>query len=94
MTDMIERESKNCTVRDGKFVEPCQTLLDNVDVANAGFSKAKGIARWVSVSMETLDPLRSMIGIRTKAHPNGILFNHCPFCGEKIDAPFNSGDAA
>jgi len=79
---------KKCTVRDGRFVEPCVTLESMVEIPQAGFSRAKGIARWSYTNLATHKPSRTFFGIKSKAHPNGMLFNFCPFCGEKIDAPF------
>lgn len=84
MTDRIR-----CSVRDGLFVEPCETLARNTDNHAPGFSKAKGIFRQELTNMNTMKPSRTYYGIKSKAHPNGLLFNNCPFCGERIDAPFN-----
>ena len=81
-----------CTVRDGRFVEPCVTLASNTDNHIPGFSKAKGIFRRELTNRKTLKPSRTYYGIRSKAHPNGFLFNVCPFCGEDISAPFTSNE--
>ena len=77
-----------CTVRDGRFVVPCGTLAAQTDTDFAGFSKAKGIARWHYINLKTREPSRTFYGVKSKASPNGFLFNFCPFCGSKIDAPF------
>ena len=78
-----------CTVRDGKFVEPCKTLAEAVDNNIPGFSKAKGIFRQDLTNMTTQQPSRTVFGIKSKQFPNGLLFNNCPWCGERIDAPFS-----
>lgn len=85
MTDRVK-----CTVRDGRFVEPCKTLMEATD--NHGFSKARGIFRSELHNMKLMKPSRTYFGIKSKRFPNGILFNNCPFCGEEIDAPFNGED--
>lgn len=63
-------------------------LRTHTDNEYGGFSKAKGITRWVYSHIPTGKQTRSFYGVKTKASPNGFLFNFCPFCGEKIDAPF------
>jgi len=78
----------NCEVREGRFVDPCDTLASMTHNTSPGFSKQKGIASWSLVNMETHEPSRSYFGILTKEYPNGFLFNFCPFCGKQIDAPF------
>lgn len=82
--------ARNCTVRDGSFVVPCAALQTVTDNIAPGFSKKKGIARWSLVNMGTHEPSRSYFGVKCAEYPNGFLFNFCPFCGVKIDAPFNS----
>lgn len=77
-----------CSVRDGTFVEPCKTLAEAVDNNIPGFSMAKGIFRQDLTNMNTRQPSRTMFGIKSKRFPNGLLFNNCPWCGERIDAPF------
>ena len=85
-------EKHTCTVRDGRFVEPCKSLLEQTDIGNAGFSKAKGLARWHYTNLETRKSSRTFFGVKSKASPDGFLFNFCPFCGTRIDAPFNGDD--
>lgn len=79
---------KDCAVRDGRFIDPCDTLNTMTHNIAPGFSKSKGIARWSLVNMTTHEPSRGYFGILTKEYPNGFLFNFCPFCGVQIDAPF------
>lgn len=81
-----------CTVKDSRFVVPCDTLSSQTNIPNAGFSKAKGIARWHYTQRQTGEASRIFFGVVTKASPNGFLFNFCPFCGEQIDAPFAEQD--
>ena len=85
----MTQEKTKCSVRDGLFVEPCKTLADAVDNNMPGFSEAKGIFRQELTNRTTKAPSRVMFGIKSKAYPIGLLFNYCPWCGEKIDAPFN-----
>lgn len=82
-------ERVKCAVRDGLFVEPCDSLQSATDNNIPGFSKTKGIASWHLTNINTGKPSRSYWGVKSKNHQNGFLFNFCPFCGERIDAPFN-----
>lgn len=81
-----------CIILDGRFVIPCDSLSTQTDTPHAGFSKAKGIARWHYTNLKTGEASRTFFGVKTKASPNGFLFNFCPFCGGKIDAPFAEKD--
>lgn len=84
---MTERVTK-CSVRDGRFVEPCDILAENVQNNTPGFSARKGISEWNLTNFKTHLPSRRYFGVKTSAYPKGFLFNNCPFCGERIDAPF------
>lgn len=81
--------SKKCTVRAGLFVEPCDALAGAVDNNTPDFSRAKGVSVWNLSNLRTGEPSRTYFGLKSKNHPNGLLFNFCPWCGEQIDAPFN-----
>lgn len=81
-------EYQKCVVRDGNFVDACETLSACTDNIAPGFSKAKGIARWSYTNLKTRQPSRTFYGVKSAESPKGMLFNFCPFCGEKIDAPF------
>lgn len=81
-------DQNKCQVRDGLFVDPCRTLEDNTDNPIPGFSKVKGIANWSLHNIKTGEPSRAYWGVKSKNHPNGFLFNYCPFCGQDISAPF------
>ncbi len=77
--------AKKCTVRDGKFVEPCKALSESAEYGNPR-GKQKGIFAWdLHVGRERS---RTFFGVKSGKHvEKGIAFNFCPFCGEKIDAP-------
>lgn len=82
-----------CSVRDGRFVEPCDTLAKATDNPHGTFGRAKGIVCWNYTNMTTHEPSRTFFGIRTNEFGKGIAFNCCPFCGERIDQPFNPDEA-
>jgi hypothetical protein len=93
---MVDREIAQpvmCSVTDGRFVVPCSTLMGVIDSYAPGFSRAKGVFIQNLTNMNTGQPSRAYIGIKSKAHPNGFLFNFCPFCGTDISAPFMKGGA-
>ena len=87
---------EECHVRDGRFVDPCETLEKAIDNIAPSFSAVKGVAQWHMTNIKERKPSRSFIGVKSKQYPKGMLFNFCPFCGTKIDAPFaeNDEDAA
>lgn len=74
-----------CTVRDGKFVEPCE-ILEQVTEYGHPRGKQKGIYAWAWSNRE--GPTRTMFGVKSgdRVTP-GILFNFCPFCGKSILIP-------
>jgi len=76
-------------VREGGFVDPCDTLSQAVDNNTPGFSKTKGIFRTDLTNMKTGQPSRTYFGVKSKKFPNGLCFNNCPWCGEDISAPFS-----
>ena len=79
-------EPVKCTVREGRFVDPCSSLSSVID--GYGMGRAKGVFKSDLTNTKTWEPSRSYVGIKSKQHPNGFLFNFCPFCGTQIDAPF------
>lgn len=81
-------EPVKCNVRDGLFVEPCSSLASVTDNWMGGFYKGRAISKWELTNIETRQPSRSYFGVKSKKHPNGFLFNFCPFCGTNISAPF------
>lgn len=87
---LVPEDRVKCTVRDERFVDPCQTLEEVVANPHPGFSKRKGVAVW-RLNRRTENgsvPSRTYFGIKCDAYPDGMLFIHCPFCGEDISAPF------
>lgn len=84
-----------CAVKDGLFVEPCETLA----AATAGGNGYRG-AGIVCVSLSNIStgsPTRTFYSVRSGEHRSkGIVLNCCPFCGERIDAPVldDESDAA
>lgn len=84
---------KKCTVLSGKFVDPCAALTEATEYGHPR-GKAKGIFAWEYSSIDK-GPTRTMFGVKSGEHvAKGMLFNFCPFCGEKIDAPFAAQVAA
>jgi hypothetical protein len=77
-----------CTVKDGKFIEPCDTLSKACELGNPPPGTQRGIYLWQLTNTETHKPSRSFFGVKTTEHPKGLAFNVCPWCGERIDAPF------
>ena len=85
-------ERTKCVVEDGLFVRPCASLEGAVDNRAPSFSKVKGVAHWALANVKTHKPSRDYFGLKSKKHPNGFLFNFCPWCGGDISAPFRSED--
>lgn len=78
----------HCTVKDGKFVEPCKDLIGAAEFGNPIRNK-KGVFAWEYHSRTSTGPTRRFFGVKSGDYvAKGIAFNYCPFCGEKIDAPF------
>lgn len=76
-----------CAVRDGRFVEPCTSLARSFDGSPMG--KGRGLFLFNMVNLNTLTPTRSFVVLRMGEHKEkGVALNVCPFCGERIDAPF------
>ncbi len=74
---------KPCSVRDGKFVEPCTTLASVV---------GKSVSHQHFTNFKTGQPARSFFVLKSGEHQKkGIVLNCCPFCGERIDAPVQGG---
>lgn len=90
--DLHAEKRAKCTVEDGRFVIPCDSLERLIDNKAPGFSRTKGVSMWTYSNLRTAEPTRSFVGVKCRTHPNGFLFNFCPVCGEKIDAPFVDRD--
>jgi hypothetical protein len=83
---MTDQPTFRCTVRDGKFVEPCSLLSSACEYGNPR-GKQKGVFAWELHTPK--GPTRTMFGVKSGEHIfKGVMFNFCPFCGERIDAPF------
>jgi hypothetical protein len=86
---MDEKKSERkdmCEVREGKFVEPCHALYDTSEFGNPS-GKKKGVFTWrlFNTSAIPAAPSRTMFGVKSgKFIMKGIIFNFCPFCGQKI----------
>lgn len=71
-----------CTIKDGAFVVPCVPLADAVGGA---------VDHAHYYDMTTRKPSRSFFVIKSGAYKTkGMAINVCPFCGERIDAPFSN----
>lgn len=71
---------ERCSVRDGSFVQPCDALAR---------SFGKGVEHHHMLDMRTRKPSRSFVAIKSGEYSKrGTAMNVCPFCGERIDAPF------
>lgn len=79
--------AEKCTIRDGRFVEPCETLNEMTEYGNPPKGKQRGLYSWRYTNTETGKPSRYFFGIKSTSRPNGMAFNFCPWCGERIDAP-------
>ena len=89
----MSEPKRKCSVRDGKFVDPCDTLEKATD-RRASEGTRKGLIVWPLVNTKTWEPSRTMYGARTDEYAKGILFNFCPFCGVQIDAPAYKAEEA
>lgn len=89
-------EPTECSVsEDGKHVTPCSTLASFVE-GPAAFSKTKGLHVWSMRNFKTRERTRTFYGFKNMGpephRKNGMAINFCPFCGVKIDTPFNDDD--
>lgn len=85
---MTEERKHTCSVRDGKFVEPCHTLEQFLTAGGAYAVRGSGFFFMTLTHLPTNTESRSMVGYKTPQMPKGILVNFCPWCGTQIDAPF------
>lgn len=75
-----------CTVTDGKFVEPCGALSEMTEYGHPR-GKQKGIFAW-QYSSPQKGPTRTFFGAKSGERvEKGLIFNFCPYCGERIDQP-------
>ena len=85
---------EKCTVNDGKFVEPCDSLKDMTEHGHPPKGKSRGIFAWAYTNLKTHAPSRTFFGAKSTSHPKGLAFNFCPWCGEQIDAPLYANTEA
>lgn len=84
-------DKEKCSVKDGKFVEPCKSLND---VTEFGHPKGKQRGVWCWEYSIEGKPSRRFFGAKSGSQTEkGLAFNFCPFCGEPIDAPFVTPNA-
>lgn len=87
LTDELGGETK-CSVRNGNEVLPCLWLDKASEYGNPG-GKKKGIFAWRLVNMKSGELSRLFFGVKSGEHvEKGMALTFCPFCGERIDAPF------
>lgn len=85
---MSDDKKHECSVRDGRFIEPCDTLEQFI-ASHAPYAvRGSGFFHLTYTNINTLKPTRSMVGYKTPQKKKGLLINFCPWCGTKIDAPF------
>ena len=90
---MTDDPYKKCSVRDGRFVEPCSSLAGAFD-GNA-WGKGRGLFLQELTDLTTGKPSRSFVVLRMGKHrEKGVVLNCCPFCCERIDAPIASDAVA
>lgn len=81
-----------CKVRDGRFIEPCVAMIGAFDGSSAGKGRALFMSQYINI--KTGEQSRSFVVLRMGDHiKNGVALNVCPFCGERIDAPFQDEEA-
>lgn len=86
----MDKQPTKCSVRDGKFVEPCRLLEKATEYGNPR-GKQKGVFayEWHTPA----GPSRTFYGAKSGEYvTGGLVFNFCPYCGERIDAPFAKDD--
>lgn len=74
--------TKSCHLN-GKIVEPCTALRGVISGLNPS-GNTKGIFAWEYSNIATGEATRRMVGIKSEMAKNGLIFNYCPFCGQKI----------
>lgn len=68
---------------EGMFVSPC-TTLDRA-ITHTTQTKAAGVRLITYTDMRTMEATRSMVVLATgDLRPDGVVMNHCPFCGVDI----------
>lgn len=79
-----------CSVsEDGNHIHPCRMLTSVFECD----SIKKGIVQYQLHNTQTGKPSRTFFIAKSGDYKkNGLALNFCPFCGEKIDAPFAEKD--
>lgn len=90
-------DKEKCEViKGGRVVEPCKALSDACEFGNPR-GKQKGLWAWTyhKISRPTGEgPSRQFFGVKSGEFvEKGVAFRFCPFCGERIDAPFMTPNA-
>ena len=84
-------ESEKCAVTEGRLVEPCKALSDSCEFGNP-CGKQKGMWMWEYYNVNRPfgeGPTRRFFGAKSGDFvQKGVAFHYCPFCGTRIDAPF------
>lgn len=77
--------SNKCRV-EGSQVTPCAGLDSATELGSPPpkTTKRTGIFVWALTNLKTSKPSRTMYGAKTTAHPNGLIFNYCPWCGADL----------
>lgn len=87
MTEKEELSLKCSVSEDGRHIIPCR-MLTSVFEDNSPPSN-KGIIQYQLHNNQTGKPSRTFFIAKSGDYKkNGLALNFCPFCGEKIDAPF------
>ena len=82
-SDFLKERKLKCTVA-GMNLQPCDLLMETVEGYNPTGKKA-GLFLWQTSNLET-DTRRKFAGVKSGDHrQKGMIFNFCPFCGERID---------
>lgn len=73
---------KGCRL-EGSHVIPCSALANAAEFGTPppAHTKRTGVFAWRLTNIETHKPSRTMFGAKTTAHPKGLIFNFCPWCG-------------
>ncbi len=79
---------KQCSVRDMKFIEPCNALSRQTALGIRG-----GVERVAWSNFTSGEPTRTFYSLGGVASRDvkAMALTFCPFCGTKIDAPFCEG---
>lgn len=66
----------------------CKALDDRIEgMAN---HRGKGLVLMVMTNFTTGDTRKVGVAYKLSAKDGGLLLNHCPFCGERIDQGFRN----